>query len=101
MVLSGVLFSFGCTADENSKPDVYTIEIKEMKFQPAELTLKAGDSVVFINNDMVVHDVTEEKNKVWSSGLLAQGQSFKLVVRENEDYYCSLHVVMKGKLIVR
>ena len=102
MIPAGILILSGCAAaGDKSTPRVYTVEIKEMKFQPAELTLQKGDTVVFINNDMLMHDVTELKNKVWSSGQLAHGQSFKLVVKDGVDYYCSLHVVMKGKLMVR
>ena len=79
---------------------VYNVEIKQMQFQPPELTLQKGDTVVWTNHDIVTHDVTEEKGKLWTSGPLAPGQSWSLVVTESADYYCSIHVVMKGKLIV-
>lgn len=87
-------------AAEKTDPMSYTVEIQSMQFQPAELTLKKGDTVKFINNDIVVHDVTEEKNKDWSSQPLSTGQSFSLVVKESSDYYCTIHPVMKGKLTV-
>jgi len=80
---------------------LYNVEIKEMQFQPAELTLQKGDTVVWTNHDIVTHDVTEEKSKVWTSGPLAPGKSWSLVVTKSADYYCSIHVVMKGKLIVQ
>lgn len=80
---------------------VYNVEIKQMQFQPAELTVQKGDTVVWTNNDIVTHDVTEEKSKLWTSGPLAAGQSWSLVVKESADYYCSIHVVMKGKLLVQ
>ena len=80
---------------------VYNVEIKQMQFQPAELTLQKGDTVVWTNHDIVAHDVTEETGKLWTSGPLAPGKSWSLVVTESADYYCSIHVVMKGKLIVQ
>jgi len=80
---------------------LYNVEIKGMQFQPAELTLQKGDTVLWTNHDIVTHDVTEEKNKLWTSVPLAPGQSWSLVVNESADYYCSIHVVMKGKLIVQ
>jgi plastocyanin len=49
---------------------------------------------------MVVHDVTEETHKVWSSGPLPAGKSWKMAIDRSADYFCSIHVVMKGKLIV-
>ena len=79
----------------------YNIGIKQMQFQPPELTLNKGDTVVWTNRDIVAHDVTEEKDKLWTSGPLAPGESWSLVVTESADYYCSIHVIMKGKLIVQ
>ena len=79
----------------------YNVEIKQMQFQPAELLVQKGDTVVWINHDIVAHDVTEQGDKLWTSGPLAPGQSWSLVVTQSADYYCSIHVVMKGKLIVQ
>ena len=45
-----------------------------MKFNPAELTLKKGDTVTWINNDFTDHDITEEKSKAWKSPVLNQGK---------------------------
>jgi plastocyanin len=76
------------------------VQISAMQFQPAEITVNKGDTVIFTNNDMLVHDVTEEANKAWTSSPLSTGQSYKLVVTESADYFCSIHPVMKGKLLV-
>ena len=89
------------SAPEKEIPKVYNVEIKQMQFQPAELRLQKGDTVVWINHDIVAHDVTEEPGKLWTSGSLAPGKSWSLVVSQSADYYCSIHVVMKGKLIVQ
>lgn len=79
----------------------HIIEIKAMKFQPAELIVHRGDTVVWINRDIVPHDVTEEHSKNWTSSVLAAGASWGLVPSESADYYCSIHIVMKGKLVVQ
>lgn len=81
-------------------PTVHTIEIVQLAFKPAVLLAKVGDSVIFINKDMVDHDITDELNTAWTSGILSTGQSWKTVVTQNENYFCSLHVVMKGKIQV-
>ena len=78
----------------------HTIEIRQMKFQPDELRLHKGDTVLWINKDITDHDVTEETNKTWTSSRLSTGKSWSKVITESADYFCSLHVVMKGKLIV-
>ncbi len=91
-----------CTTEtERPAPKLHTVEIKQMKFQPAELVVQKGDTVLWINNDIVAHDVTEESSKAWTSSLMPVGQSWSLVVTQSVDYYCSIHMVMKGKLVVQ
>ena len=96
-----ILLNSCSSAPEKTIHKVYTVEIKQMKFQPAELVVQKGDTVVWINNDIVAHDVTEESSKAWTSSLMPVGQSWKLVVTQSADYYCSIHLVMKGKLVVQ
>lgn len=81
-------------------PSKHIIEIKAMKFQPAELIVKSGDTVIWVNRDIVAHDVTEEPGKAWTSSVMPAGASWSFVVTKSADYFCSIHVVMKGKLLV-
>lgn len=82
------------------KPKLHTVVIEGMKFVPQEITVQKGDSVVWINRDMMAHDVTEELSKSWTSSSIPPGGSWKMEVTDNADYYCSIHFVMKGKLKV-
>ena len=96
-----ILLFTGCTSTPGKKINkAHTIEIRQMQFEPAVLTVQKGDTVVWVNHDIVAHDVTEETAKLWTSGPLAAGQSWSKVVTNSTDYYCSIHVVMKGKLLV-
>lgn len=79
----------------------YKVEIKGMKFQPAVLNVHKGDTITWVNNDFVDHDVTEEGSKEWSSSLLSPGKSWSMVADKSAGYYCSIHVVMKGKVVVQ
>jgi plastocyanin len=81
-------------------PQTHTVEISQMVFLPAEIIVKKGDKVTFINHDLVAHDITEESSKAWTSSPLQSQQSWTLEVTASSDYYCSLHPVMKGKIIV-
>src|SRR5688500_15812672 len=85
---------------KGSLPKLHTVEIKEMKFWPAEIQVKKGDTIIWINRDMVPHNVTEEKRKAWASPVLPTGKSWKMVARESAQYFCSLHPVMRGKIQV-
>jgi plastocyanin len=89
----------GTTIDE-PKPAIHSVEITQMKFYPAELKVKKGDKVIFVNHDLVTHDITEESKKEWSSSPLATDQTWVLVVTGSVNYFCSIHPVMKGKIIV-
>jgi plastocyanin len=53
---------------------------------------------MWINKDMVAHDVTEESSGAWRSGRLESGASWKLAVPGEANYFCSIHRVMKGKI---
>lgn len=82
-----------------SDTKVYTVEINQMKFEPEVLNVQEGDKIVWINKDLVEHDITDQ-NKTWASSKLASGASWNMIVTKSEAYYCNLHVVMKGKIIV-
>ena len=113
LIVAIVLFSIAnsCSSPDEKKPSeqvtapappahkIYTVEIRQMKFEPEVITVKKGDKIVFVNHDLVNHDVTEE-GKTWSSSTLEPEKYWSLTATESQNYYCSLHVVMKGKIIV-
>jgi plastocyanin len=94
--LAGLMFS--CSP---KKHEVHFVEIKQMQFQPAVIKVQKEDTIVFINKDMVMHNVTEQSKAAWSSSTMKPGDSFKLVAKESCNYFCSLHLVMKGKIDVQ
>ena len=81
------------------KQQTHIIEIRQMKFVPASITVAKGDQVKFMNNDMVVHDITE-KSKAWTHRLHVN-ESWIYIPEASTDYYCSLHPVMKGTITVK
>ncbi len=78
----------------------YTIEIKQMKFVPAEITVHKGDKITFLNHDLVTHDITEYPGKTWTSDKLPADESWSMTASQSSNYYCTLHPTMKGKIIV-
>lgn len=74
-----------------------------MTFHPAVLEVGRGDTVVWVNRDMVPHTATAAGKAGWSTGNLLQDQSGQYVPRHSgtAPYFCELHPVMKGKLIIR
>ena len=84
-------------------PHRHVVEIQGMKFNPEVLEVRQGDTVVWINRDIVPHTATSTRKSGWNTGPLPQGDSGQYVARHRgeDPYFCQLHPVMLGKLIVR
>ena len=74
-----------------------------MAFHPAVLAVRAGDTVVWVNRDIVPHTATASRKPGWNTGPLPHEKSGQYVAnrRGADPYFCELHPVMLGKLIVR
>lgn len=86
----------GTTGHTPARVDV---SIKQMKFHPDSVHVHRGDTVVWTNDDVVDHDVTAIPDSAWQSPLLHPGDRWTHVVQEGGDYFCSIHVVMRGVLM--
>jgi len=82
-------------------PGTHVVTINNFKNQPAELTVKAGDTVEWKNEDIVPH--TSTAKGVFDSGRIAKGASWMWVAAKpgTYDYICTLHPNMKGRVIVQ
>ena len=87
-------------APEAAAAEKNTILIQDYMFQPAEITIRKGETVTWINQDSVRHTAT---GKYFDSGLLSKGQSFTQTFNEAGafDYICTPHPSMKGRVIVQ
>lgn len=75
------------------------VTIKSFAFSPATLTVKAGTTVTWTNQDSATHDV---KGDAFASEPLSQGETFSFTFDKagSYDYICSFHPSMTGKIIV-
>ena len=80
---------------------LHVVKIKGMKFIPQELSVSKGDTVVWVNEDISIHDVAEELTEQWKSPELKKGEHWKQAINETTEYYCTLHKVMKGKITIK
>ncbi|MGH7527673.1 MAG: cupredoxin domain-containing protein [Gemmatimonadales bacterium] len=92
----------GLGACTRPAPRPHVVEIRGFAFAPATLELPAGDTVVWINHDVVPHTATREGGE-WDSGSLGAEQVWRLVVtgKDSQPYYCAFHPTMRGVLMVR
>jgi plastocyanin len=90
----------GAAADAPT-PVTHTVTIEGMSFQPAMLTVKAGDSVVWVNKDWFPHTATSEAGG-FDSGAIPPDQSWTYTPKTKGEfpYVCTLHLPMKGMLRV-
>lgn len=88
-------------AGETNAPNAVTIA--DFHFTPQTLTVPAGTTVTWINRDDEPHTVTSADKKSFVSPALDTGEkfSFKFAAPGTNDYYCSMHPRMKGKIIVQ
>ena len=86
----------------NAAPKVHTILIEGMRYQPQGLTVAVGDTVVWVNRDMVPHTATSASGR-FDSNEIAAGKSWTYTVRATGEfaYICTYHPLMKAVLRVR
>ena len=98
---AGLLLA-GRAAAAPRKPARQAVTMEAVAFQPGDLTVHVGDTVVWTNKDLVPHTVTASAARV-ESGVLAPNKKWRFVAKKKGEmpYICSLHPVMKGLLVVK
>jgi plastocyanin len=76
------------------------IEMRDVAFAPASISVKRGDTVEWSNTDIVDHTATARDGAF--EVVLAPGQKKRMKVRKGggHDYYCRYHPGMTGRLDV-
>src|SRR5262245_20700129 len=82
-------------------PKTYTVVMEGTGFEPADLKVAAGDTVVWVDKDPFPHTATA-KNADFDSQEIGVGKSWKNIFKTKGDfaYACTLHPTMKGTLKV-
>lgn len=101
-VLAAVLGIAGAAACAPATRAHHHVEIAGLVFRPGALTVAPGDTVSWINRDIVPHTATAREGR-WDSGEIPAGGSFTLVVGEPGElrYYCRYHPDMTAALSSR
>lgn len=78
------------------------VTIVDFAFQPASITITAGQTVTWQNNGTVQHTVTAD-DRSFDSGPLDPGNQFANLFDNpgTYTYHCSIHTQMKGTVIVK
>jgi plastocyanin len=88
--------------DAASQPRHHVVEIQAFQFQPQRMVVLPGDTIEWINRDIVPHTVTANEG-TWIAQTLKEGQSWKVIVENNGvySYFCEFHPHMTGVLATR
>jgi plastocyanin len=80
-------------------PRRVVIEIRGFRFAPETVRLRPGDTVVWVNRDLVPHTATAA-DRSWDSGLIKPGGRWTMTVtfRTGLAYFCRYHPSMKAGL---
>jgi plastocyanin len=85
-----------------SRPAIVNVVLRNTTFVPGRIRITAGTTVVWRNEDQLIHTVTAN-DKSFDSGLLQPGQTYRRTFDQpgQYPYYCLPHPFMKGVVVVR
>lgn len=78
------------------------VTIVDYTYEPAEIAVPKGTTVVFENEDSTAHTATSKESGVFESGSIEPGKSGEVTLEESGSfaYYCAFHPFMKGTIEV-
>ena len=80
-----------------------TVVIQNFSFKPANITIKRGTKVRWINRDSTAHTATANKKRSFDSGRLSPGQRYTHTFKRagKKPYHCKIHPHMRGRITVK
>jgi len=77
------------------------VKIDNFVFNPQQVTVHAGDTVTWVNHDDIPHTVTSKTLAFRSKALDSDDKfSFTFTAPGSYAYFCSLHPMMTGTIVV-
>lgn len=86
--------------------DAVVVGIEKMKYLTPEVTIKAGETVYWVNGEVMPHNVAFKKGIVGEDAfrgeMMTKDQAYAITFNEagSYDYFCTPHPFMRGKVIV-
>jgi plastocyanin len=96
-----VAFAATCVLATARASDETKVAIDNFVFSPAQISVKKGTRVVFVNRDDIPHSVVTTDGKIRSKALDTD-DSFAFVFDKPGEfvYFCGLHPHMRGTIMV-
>ena len=83
----------------HAKPRTVTVRIGDFSFDPAAAGVQAGDTVRWVNDDIVPHTATAD-DESWDTGEIKprEAREIRLTAGMTPAYFCRFHPAMKARL---
>ncbi|MBI2669115.1 cupredoxin domain-containing protein [Candidatus Woesearchaeota archaeon] len=88
------------TAPATASAQIHQVVIENFKFSPADLEIKAGDTVEWVNKDGVAHTVTLGNGEFDEKVSVGATVTHTFTDAGNYAYHCSFHPNMRGSIAV-
>ncbi len=98
-ILLVLIASFG-NATERTAAKHHQVFISGFEFVPKVLKLSTGDTVTWVNKDVVPHNIIVGTKHIKLSPDLVRGEKFTFVAKASLSYECGFHPSMKGRLVI-
>ena len=83
-------------------PESYVVSMQITGFEPAALTVRAGDRITWINGDLFPHTATADDHAFDSKSVAPAGQWTLIAGKTGRHTYtCTFHPTMKATITVR
>ena len=103
LLAMGMISAVAALTTQTASAADHTISIKNVQYNPNSLTINAGDSVTWVNNesDGTVHSSTSDDG-LWNSPDLSPGStfSFTFTTAGTFSFHCRFHTSMTGTITV-
>jgi len=100
-ITAAVLFaSLAIACSGPASAESHVVEMRGLEFLPASLDVAVGDTITWINMDVMPHTATAGDGS-WDSGLMEEGDEYSLEIEDGTStggYVCNYHPTMMGDL---
>ena len=99
VAVAAALTSMGIAQEMGARR--HHVTIKDFQFAPASVVVAPGDTVVWVNRDLVPHTITARDGS-WDSDGLGQNATWEMHVTNSTagEYLCRYHPTMHGRLMI-
>lgn len=77
------------------------ITIDKLVYSPTEVTAKVGDTIEWVNKDVLAHTATARTGDSWNV-VIAPAKTARLTLTKagTVDYFCQYHPNMKARIVI-